>query len=216
MYYLFLMKLFQKVLFVTLISFLFLPLNLANAQILINKRTGDLSITTSEGDLFTVSDSDALPKLSSGAVIEVLSGAAAFKIDGSEILTVVAGESVMNLIAGNEVAVTVSNSGVDTQIHCLSGNLQISIGEVILTVKSPALLKANIADGKSSVVLTEGDAAIVEFGGSLKKLAIDQSYDLGSIAPTFSEDMAGEMEAPESEKTAGTTPISSDSPALAQ
>ena len=210
------MKSFQKILFVTFVSFLFLPLNFANAQILINKRTGNLSITTSEGDLFTVSDSDALPQLSSGAVIEVLSGDAAFKIDGSEILTVVAGESVMNLIAGNEVTVTVSNSGVDTQIHCLSGNLQISIGEVILAVKGLTTLKANIADGKASVVLVEGDAAIVEFGGSLKKLTIDQSYDLGSVAPTFSEDMAGEMEVPESEKTAGATPTSSSPPALAQ
>lgn len=192
------MKSIKTVSVLLFLSLLFVS-HQALAQISIDKRTGNLSITTAEGNLFTVAPSDSLPQLASGSVIEVLSGDAEVKLAGPDILTVVAGESVMNLIGGDQVAVNVDNNGADAQIQVQSGNLQVSIGEVILSLKAAASIKANISEGKASVVLLSGEAAIVEFAGNLKPLTQGQSYDLGSIAPTFSEEMQAEMEEPEAE-----------------
>jgi hypothetical protein len=191
------MKIIKKQFLLLPLIFLFLLTSSAFAQISIEKRTGNLSVTTAEGDLFTVSTSDNLPPLASGSVVEVLSGDAEFRLGGTSILTVVAGESVMNLISGNQVAVNVNNDGVETQIHALTGDLQVSIGEAILAVKSPAELKANISDGKATILVVKGEAAIVEFAGTLKKLTPGTAYPLGSVAPTFSEEMDEEMEEPE-------------------
>jgi hypothetical protein len=152
------------------------------AQIEITKRTGSLFVATEKGEVFTLSPSDALPKLSSGSVVEVLSGSAEFKVEGSEVLSIVGGEAVINLTGGSRVALDVSNNGAETVIHVLNGDPQAMLSESIVALKNGAVVEAAVSNGKVSVRLIQGEAALVEFGGALRPLAAGQSYDVGSVS----------------------------------
>ncbi len=160
-------------------------ISLTQAEILVGERSGNLSVTTPDGKLITVSVSDKLPDLTAGSVIEVLSGEASFSLEGPSFLTVVAGESVMNLSSGNQVKVNVNNNGADTITDVLSGTVEVSLGESILALRGGASIEAKVTEGKVSVALSKGEAAIVTLDGSENELELGKSYNLGSIVPVF-------------------------------
>ena len=175
----------RKVLVVFLIfSFLILP-RLVSAQIAINERSGNLSITTPDGQLTTITTRDVLPSLLSGSVIEVLSGNVGFELESASSFTLVAGESVMNLSGGHEIKVNVSNNGADTLINVVTGDIEIYLGEVILVVMDETKLQAQVTEGKVTVAVAQGDARIVELDGYEYRLENGKSYNLGSIVPAL-------------------------------
>lgn len=175
-----------KFLIITIVLGIFISLTSPlSAQISVNGRSGNLSITAPDGGLTTVASSDALPSLESGSVIEVLSGSADVALNGDEQLTIVAGESVINLNGGNAIKVDVKNNGADSLVSVLKGNVEMSVGEAILAIKAPAAIQTEIKEGKASVMVVEGEAAVVELDGKERPLEAGKFHNLGLITPSF-------------------------------
>jgi hypothetical protein len=157
------------------------------AAISISSRTGNLSVTTPEGNFLTVTTNDDFPNLGTGSVVEVLSGNAEFALREQEFITLIAGESVMNLDGWTQVSIMVENNGADTKISVHRGNIEVTLGENILSIETGGGVQAIMTEGNVAVELLGGEVFIRELSGDQTQILPGHTYSLGAVIPTFEE-----------------------------